>query len=443
LSRDRVTMNPQRFFSVLTIGLALAPAARAFDTDVHASITKQVLSQMGFTDFAAFEISGANLCVDLGPTPDETDNQCLPPAITIGVGGVIGAFGERQLGAAPDHFDDEKIPEGVARLADLRDKAVFAAQAQRWILSRKLIGAALHSIQDFYAHTNWVELGKRTPFSGASITDLRFSLPDKPGRGAGAPRVATWGESVCRLAATFVEHKDLVDDASAARPLLLTSGYFFSTNISAGKCSHGALLDGINKDKPNSYHGAMRDSTGSSYHEIAVALAAAHTKAFVEDVLAKIGPDRAVEVKTTLFQVHANKKNKFPVRVQLGDTWEFTVPTDVTQEITWGYGGILPGMGAALKAGPEGSTESNRLRIGLVPPPMTDQKVGALIGVVEPCADDPSLTACPQWHFYIGLGKKVTMQLPGTLFLMVNDKVLENNAGSFSVELTLSRVRPR
>src|SRR5262245_32856070 len=125
---DFVTVNLKRLCAAVAIGLVLASPSAAFDTDVHAAITKQTALSMGFTDYAAFEIVNANLCVDLGPTPDEANKYCIPPQIQ-GVGSVVSAFGERQLGAAPDHFDDEKIAEGIERLADLRDKAVFAAQA--------------------------------------------------------------------------------------------------------------------------------------------------------------------------------------------------------------------------------------------------------------------------------------------------------------------------
>lgn len=63
------------------------------------------------------------------------------------------------------HCDGESFGEAQTRIQELKKKAVDALKADQPQVSvaRDNIGQALHTIQDFYAHSNWVELGKSTP----------------------------------------------------------------------------------------------------------------------------------------------------------------------------------------------------------------------------------------------------------------------------------------
>ena len=71
------------------------------------------------------------------------------------------------------HFDGENFNGGKARVVDLEQAVVSALQAENGAGARMSLGQALHTIQDFYAHSNYVEAGNsganaRYTLSGAS-----------------------------------------------------------------------------------------------------------------------------------------------------------------------------------------------------------------------------------------------------------------------------------
>jgi hypothetical protein len=59
------------------------------------------------------------------------------------------------------HFDDEQFVASSSRLivmkSDVIEQITFAHP--NGAIARRLLGGGLHTLQDFYAHTNWVELG--------------------------------------------------------------------------------------------------------------------------------------------------------------------------------------------------------------------------------------------------------------------------------------------
>jgi len=59
------------------------------------------------------------------------------------------------------HFDNEDFLSSTARLVDLKEKIILkiTAESPDGASARQDLGAALHAIQDFYSHTNWVEMG--------------------------------------------------------------------------------------------------------------------------------------------------------------------------------------------------------------------------------------------------------------------------------------------
>ena len=83
-----------------------------------------------------------------------------------------------------------------------------------------MVGRNLHSIQKFYAHTNWIELGHEAPFDFINEVLGNIAGPDV---------------DTC-------DGADLITDQ-------LTSGYQETPETNASKCLHGdATRDGINKD---------------------------------------------------------------------------------------------------------------------------------------------------------------------------------------------------
>jgi len=146
---------------------------------------------------------------------------------------------------AAKHFDGESLPEGQARIIDLRESVILALQKNDGQGARIALGGVLHTIQDFYSHTNWVELGNTVPHPGL-----------------GRP-----GNALDRLAAAIRTCQDCIHRTFACndctRNLIttgLTSGYYGGEDPPfgvkpPGKCSHGGFTDtsayrkeGINKD---------------------------------------------------------------------------------------------------------------------------------------------------------------------------------------------------
>ncbi|WP_424099801.1 HET-C-related protein [Moorena producens] len=132
------------------------------------------------------------------------------------------------------HFDGEDFPGGSERVMDLKEKVITKVTVEPVYptSARNNLGTALHTVQDFYAHSNWVELGNssintnigRQIFSGADKDTP--TCPNDPG--------TLGGEGLKQL----------------------TSGYFIlSDNFACGvppeKCRHGVPIicpSGINKD---------------------------------------------------------------------------------------------------------------------------------------------------------------------------------------------------
>src|SRR6185436_16702815 len=58
-----------------------------------------------------------------------------------------------------EHFDDEAFDLSSQRLLTLKESVIQQALAGDGEGARRDFGGALHTVQDFYSHSNWVELG--------------------------------------------------------------------------------------------------------------------------------------------------------------------------------------------------------------------------------------------------------------------------------------------
>lgn len=155
----------------------------------------------------------------------------------------------------PPHCDGEKLVECTQRIVDLFDSAVGKFNDAGALLDFAdsdpafestiddlaesgwaMAGKALHTLQDFYAHSNYVRNG--TTVAAAIHPDVgRKALANNP-----------------LLSSVICEP----DFATLVPGAALSSGYFpFSTSpctgIPEGKCRHGVFLcsDGLNKDDPS------------------------------------------------------------------------------------------------------------------------------------------------------------------------------------------------
>ncbi len=123
------------------------------------------------------------------------------------------------------HFDGENFSGGQTLVNGLLSKAVTQAKAEDYAGARASVGAALHTVQDFYAHSNWVELGNGGP-------SAELGRPGSIGNTAGPADVT------CRKVAASCNVANLTGS-------LLTSGYYGGEDrsITAGKCRHGGFFD--------------------------------------------------------------------------------------------------------------------------------------------------------------------------------------------------------
>ncbi len=205
------------------------------------------------------------------------------------------------------HFDGENGAGAQARLATLKANVIAALQANPINASgaRANLGSALHTIQDFYSHSNWVEQGN----TGAHP-------------GVGRPVALAFAGPAATTCSGFTNTGALCANSSNLATSLLTSGYYGGEDrIKPGpfKCSHGGPLD---KSSPSSdplgyfREGINKDtlycdlSPHSGFHAAAAAAAIAGTKQFVEDIKAMItvtqlkallgaGPTLAFAIDTT------------------------------------------------------------------------------------------------------------------------------------------------
>lgn len=159
--------------AVLALALAavLAQPAAAFQVQKHAAITKQVLGRHGLSGAALSLVAfGAML-------PDILD--CVGPCYCdFAPGFCQPSGGEIQVYAA-NHFDNNLLDESAFRANALMDQAqagIVTSQGNSRASGIALLafGRALHTAQDFYAHSTFVEINL---FPGPFITTHITAIP--------------------------------------------------------------------------------------------------------------------------------------------------------------------------------------------------------------------------------------------------------------------------
>ncbi len=186
------------------------------------------------------------------------------------------------------HFDGESFNDGQNRVVALLSDAVTEAQANNMADARKSVGSALHTVQDFYAHSNWIELKNTSPSSELGRPGV-ITNQSPPGEATciQAPRT-----NPCFKANLITSH--------------LTSGYYGGEDTPpsgpvppAGKCRHSGFFDsssglgGINKDSDiciGVYDPGILDSPHNDSNASAASVATAASQQVFEDLRAKLTP---------------------------------------------------------------------------------------------------------------------------------------------------------
>lgn len=202
------------------------------------------------------------------------------------------------------HFDGENFAGGQSFILNGNRKLVVSTiQRDNAAGARFYLGQALHTLQDFYAHTNWIESGNGGPNGQLGVVGATLS-------GTAPLSVGTCVGCTPRLL-------DCPDCSSNLTTGLLTSGYYGGedrTKPSSLKCSHGGIKDssavgffgeGINKDvlicdfSPHYFlHGSAvsvaREATKKFIRELRSDLTEAQLK-----LLLGVGPTLAMAIDTT------------------------------------------------------------------------------------------------------------------------------------------------
>lgn len=148
---------------------------------------------------------------------------------------------------AEAHFDGEEFGASQERIKVFMGTAITALGENDVKRARSLVGRALHTLQDFYAHSNWIELGNSNP--NKKLTS--------PNQFENQPLKST-------MTCTDCTRTTCLNCDNTLTTTELTSGYYGGDKINnrkldkpSHKCSHGGpgdstakglLGSGINKD---------------------------------------------------------------------------------------------------------------------------------------------------------------------------------------------------
>ena len=252
---------------VLCTLIALAcVASSAFTPPKHQEITDRAINALysfwvprpgmqgyWFSTSAIYEITDANRSQDEGDCSkmhSDDDWPAFPCGLEI-------ALEIAEIQGPAHHFDDELFDASNDYIKTSRAKAISALKVGQYRLARKNIGWVLHTLQDFYSHSNWVETGNEGLEHRIVNADFK----------SGYPLVAAPNDKTC----------DILGHVLTAPDTPLTTGFFGENlpDMGPDKCKHGRVLTG----------GLHKDFPTRSGHEQAAFLAYCHTMRFMMDIL--------------------------------------------------------------------------------------------------------------------------------------------------------------
>ncbi|RYG88894.1 MAG: hypothetical protein EON58_19675, partial [Alphaproteobacteria bacterium] len=137
--------SPKASNPVSDFALFPNPAANAFDTGHHSDLTREALADLGFSDTAIQVAQVENWLVDYYSNRE------------VGVDDSIKSDCDK---LHSDNLFNEASVKNYWDRFTFNAKAAFAEAARsnnpRQVLA--LLGMSLHTVQDFYSHSNWAEL---------------------------------------------------------------------------------------------------------------------------------------------------------------------------------------------------------------------------------------------------------------------------------------------
>ncbi|KAK1883219.1 von Willebrand factor A domain containing protein 7 [Dissostichus eleginoides] len=223
--------------------------------------------------------------------------------------------------SAPHHFDDEQFLEGRRLITEGLSVVKASNKRENFVAAREKLGRILHTLQDFYSHSNWVEMGNKLPNSNLFR------------EGTSIGNIAAKDRATCRNCDGKDCRNNILEDILQEK--ILTSGYFalnlplISSSKPEGKCSHGGFLDktsnvepkgGINKDTLDSSHGHL--------HITAANMAVAATSELLEDIRGAAGD------KTFLQLMGINKGSSKALCFVIDTTGSMSDDIDAVRAVT-------------------------------------------------------------------------------------------------------------
>ncbi|XP_062516237.1 von Willebrand factor A domain-containing protein 7-like [Corticium candelabrum] len=212
----------------------------------------------------------------------------------------VNATLDQAANIARVHFDDEEFELGHKHLLQLRRQMFSALQQGSESAARDLAGRFMLTLQDFYAHSNYVELGHDEP-----LVELGM-----PGSANFLETVAGKSEATCDDCRTATDTLACSNSCNqnTARYNRLTSGYLFYPTERvgpgyrekpSGKCSHG---DPVDQSKTRSATGGINKSTKNciksphyELHDKAAQLAIKATENFLMSIRVVVGDDKFLQ----------------------------------------------------------------------------------------------------------------------------------------------------
>jgi hypothetical protein len=251
--------------------------------ETHASLTMEAI---------------VNLLKDptfISPAPVHSDDP--DPVIMKAINNIIAGNASVDTGfsflSEKNHFDAESFVDGQIRLVGSGEEPGGLLQgiltdlnAKNVLSARNKLGQALHSIQDFYSHSNWVEMLQTSPNQdlGRIGNSHRQNL---------ANMTAGLFDQTCNSCLSICP--DCYNNITTQK---LTSGYFFAIPppfnlLRLIKCGHGGLGDtsgtpvgGINKDSSICFDLSQGGfiSPHANLHAEAARIARSATEQFIRDL---------------------------------------------------------------------------------------------------------------------------------------------------------------
>ena len=208
-----------------------------------------------------------------------------------------------EVTVAGAHFDSEQFESGQKRLRCFRKAISEEILKGNYDIARKYTGRMLHTLQDFYSHTNWIENwmdGGNDISIYHVLGDFDLEIENTVSKSIPTCSDCTKTGSlnflfkVARFFGIFVESTTCYNcvgnlDSFLKEQKMLTSGYYEGgrddenkiISKPRGKCSHGGIFDGSTDDSAKG--GINKDSTHpkvashSDLHRQAVDVAEEHS----------------------------------------------------------------------------------------------------------------------------------------------------------------------